>query len=80
MTEAEYMATVEGWKLRHGMEEAIIRKLAYVVASSAGAKVNSEKALWKIPAIDDVPGDERMRQLEVLRAKVRERAERLKAG
>jgi len=81
MTEAEYHATVEGYQLKQGLEEATIRRLAMVVANSAGAKIKTEQNLWRIPVIDGDATIDMKRNIELLKQKAKEMQERkLKAG
>jgi len=81
MTEADYMATVTGHQLKLGIDDASIRRLAMVVAGSAGVKVKSEAQLWRIPVIDGDPTTDFRKNIELLKAKAKEmQARKLKAG
>jgi len=81
MTEAEYSTTVDGYQLKQGIEDASIRRLAMVVANSAGAKIKSEQSLWRIPAIDGDATVDFKRNIELLKAKAKQMEERKnKAG
>lgn len=81
MTEAEYSAMVDGHQLKLGIEDAGIRRLAMVVANSAGAKIKSEQSLWRIPVIDGDATVDFKRNIQLLKDKAKQmEARKNKAG